>query len=397
MRYYKPQKQYQYFCGIDLHTKTMYLCVQDEAGHVQLHKNIRSRPGAFLKAVEPYRQSLVVACECVFCWYWLADLCRTEAIEFVLGHALYMKAIHGGKTKNDRVDAEKIAMLLRGGLLPEAYAYPSEWRATRDLLRRRSRLVRMRAELLGHVQLTRYQYNLPAFRKKLAYRAGRHDVGSNFEDAVVRRNVGVDIDAIDYLERAIKSLEAYLVQQTTVHDLQTFHRLRTVPGIGQVLAMTLLYEIEDIRRFPRVQGFVSYARHVKGQLCREEARYIRRKDGKPSPEVGFFGGGYPFPAREREGQALRGPFGSQTRQGEGPLDSISQTGKSHLFHDAKAGSLRRGSSLPDVYTSGRIRDGAGELTASLRHRGLTPPAVRPPLDPRVPTIGLLRSTSIDSP
>ncbi len=195
----------------------------------------------------------------------LADLCRAEEIEFVLGHALYMKAIHGGKTKNDRVDAEKIAMLLRGGMLPEAYAYPSELRATRDLLRRRSRLVRMRAELLGHVQLTRYQYNLPAFRKKLAYRAGRHDIDGHFEDAVVRRNVEVDIDAIDYLERSIKALEAYLVQQTTVHDVQTFHRLRTVPGIGQVLAMTLLYEIEDISRFPRVQEFVSYARLVKGQ------------------------------------------------------------------------------------------------------------------------------------
>lgn len=265
MRYYKPQKQYQYFCGVDLHTKTMYLCVQDEAGHVQLHKNIRSRPTAFLEAIQPYRHSLVVACECVFCWYWLADLCRNEEIEFVLGHALYMKAIHGGKTKNDRVDAEKIAMLLRGGMLPEAYAYPSELRATRDLLRRRSRLVRMRAELLGHVQLTRYQYNLPAFRKKLAYRAGRHGVDGHFEDAVVRRNVEVDIDAIDYLERSIKGLEAYLVQQTTVHDVQTFHRLRTVPGIGQVLAMTLLYEIEDISRFPRVQEFVSYARLVKGQ------------------------------------------------------------------------------------------------------------------------------------
>ncbi len=67
MRYYKPQNQYQYFCGIDLHTKTMYLCVQDAAGHVQLHKNIRSRPTAFLEAVQPYRHSLVVACECVFC------------------------------------------------------------------------------------------------------------------------------------------------------------------------------------------------------------------------------------------------------------------------------------------------------------------------------------------
>jgi transposase len=74
-----------------------------------------------------------------------------------------MRAIHGGKTKNDKLDAEKIARLLRGGTLPQAYAYPQEKRATRDLLRRRSYLVRMRADLLGHVQLTRHQYNVPAF------------------------------------------------------------------------------------------------------------------------------------------------------------------------------------------------------------------------------------------
>jgi len=184
-----------------------------------------------------------------------------------------MKAIHGGKTKNDRIDAEKIAMLLRGGMLPQAYAYPPEMRATRDLLRRRSRLVRMRAELLGHVQLTKHQYNVAPFKRKIAYRAGRQGVEDHFDDSVVRQNVEVDIEAIDYLERAIKRLEAYLVRQTRTgtgpaHDVQTFHRLRTVPGIGQVLAMTILYEIEDISRFPRVQEFVSYARLVKGQIWR---------------------------------------------------------------------------------------------------------------------------------
>ena len=69
MRYYRPQEQYKYFCGIDLHTSTMYLCVLDEAGKIQLQKNIRSRPGAFLAAIEPFREGLVVACECVFCWF----------------------------------------------------------------------------------------------------------------------------------------------------------------------------------------------------------------------------------------------------------------------------------------------------------------------------------------
>ena len=81
-----------------------------------------------------------MAVECIFTWYWLADLCQQEGLAFVLGPALYLKAIHGGKAKNDKIDAPKIAVLLRGGMLPQASVYPAEMRATRDLLRRRCHL-----------------------------------------------------------------------------------------------------------------------------------------------------------------------------------------------------------------------------------------------------------------
>ena len=159
MRFYT--ETHQHYCGIDLHAKTMYLCILDRDGQILLHKNIKSQPEAFLAAVAPYRDDLVIAVECIFTWYWLADLCRREGIEFVLGHALYMKAIHGGKAKNDKIDAFKIATLLRGGTLPKAYVYPPEMRATRDLLRRRLHLVRRRGNLLAHIQNTHHQYNLP--------------------------------------------------------------------------------------------------------------------------------------------------------------------------------------------------------------------------------------------
>jgi transposase len=82
-----------------------------------------------------------------------------------------MKAIHGGKATNDKIDAHTIAALLRGGMLPQAYVYPAEMRATRDLLRRRLHLMRQRAELLAHVQQTNSQYTLPEIGKKIAYKA----------------------------------------------------------------------------------------------------------------------------------------------------------------------------------------------------------------------------------
>ncbi len=87
---------HEHYCGIDLHAKTMYLCILDGKAEVLLHKNFRSRPEDFLEAVAPYRDDLVIGAECMFTWYWIADLCRPESIEFVLGHALYLKAIHGG-------------------------------------------------------------------------------------------------------------------------------------------------------------------------------------------------------------------------------------------------------------------------------------------------------------
>lgn len=116
---------------------------------------------------------MVIAVECIFTWYWLADLCQQESIAFVLGRALYMKAIHGGKAKNDKIDAHKIVVLLRGGMFPQAYVYPSEMRATRDLLRRRCHLTRKRAELLAHIHNTNSQYNLPEIGKRLGTKQTR--------------------------------------------------------------------------------------------------------------------------------------------------------------------------------------------------------------------------------
>jgi transposase len=114
----------------------------DATGQVLVHRNAKSNPEAFLETVAPYRDDLVVAAECMFTWDWLADLCAAEGITFVLGHALAMKALHGAKAKNDKIDSHKIAVLLRGGLLPQAYVYPAAMRSTRDLLRRRLHLVR---------------------------------------------------------------------------------------------------------------------------------------------------------------------------------------------------------------------------------------------------------------
>ena len=266
MRFYT--QQHPFYCGIDLHARSMYLCILNRDGQTVLHRNMPSAPEPFLAAIAPYRNELVVGAECIFCWYWLADLCAQESIAFVLGHALYLKAIHGGKAKNDKIDSYKIAGLLRGGMFPQAYVYPADMRSTRDLLRRRMHLMRERANLLAHVQNTNSQYNLPQIGKKIAYKANRAGVAERFVDPAVQQSVAVDLDLIGYLDTTLNELELSITKLAKVHDGQVFYLLRSVPGIGKLLALVILYEIHDIHRFPRVQDFASYCRLVK---CAKES------------------------------------------------------------------------------------------------------------------------------
>lgn len=103
--------KHQHYSCIDPHSATMFICVLDIAGEILVHRNVRSNPEAFFE---------IVAVGCTFTWYWLPDVCPKENIPFALGHALAMKAIHGGKAKNEKIDSHKVAVLLRGGMLQQA-------------------------------------------------------------------------------------------------------------------------------------------------------------------------------------------------------------------------------------------------------------------------------------
>src|SRR6266853_335471 len=216
MRFYTTQ--HPFYCGIDLHARTMYVCILNQAGETLVHRNMTATPEALLKAIAPYREQIVLAAECMFTWYWLADLCAEHGIPFILGHALYRKAIHGGKAKNDKIDAHKIAVLLRGGMLPQAYVYPAEMRATRDLLRRRMHLARKRGELLAHVHHTNSQYNLPAIGKKIASKANRDGVAERLADPAVQTSLAVDLALITSDEARLRDVELSLVTPAKHHD-----------------------------------------------------------------------------------------------------------------------------------------------------------------------------------
>ncbi|MCL4837764.1 MAG: IS110 family transposase, partial [Thermoanaerobaculia bacterium] len=201
-------------------------------------------------------------CECIFCWYWLADLCEDEGIAFALGHALGMRLIYGTKTKSDRFDSEKIARLLRLGHFPLAYTYPRTLRATRALLRRRLFFARRCAELLSHLQISQSQYNLERTPARLDRAANRAGLAEHFPSGSARLSIGADCSRLDALDALIDELERTLVRAVKVDDLASFYRLRTIPGIGETLAMTIHYEVPDFDCFDTVQQFASYARLV---------------------------------------------------------------------------------------------------------------------------------------
>jgi transposase len=166
-------------------------------------------------------------------------------------------------------------------MFPQAYVYPSEMRATRDLLRRRCHLARKRAELLAHIHNTNSQYNLPEIGKRLANKANREDVADHFPDPSVRKAIEVDVSLIDHYDQLLGEVELYLTRSAKTDDVQTFARLQSVPGIGEILALVILYEIQDISRFPRVQDFVSYCRLVK---CAKESS--GKKVGTSGKKIG---------------------------------------------------------------------------------------------------------------
>ena len=254
----------EFSCGIDLHAKSMYVCVQNKVGDVLLHRNMKNDFPLFLQAIKPYHKGIAIGVESTFNWYWLADECHKANLPFYLGHALYMKAIHGGKKKNDRVDSKTLADLLRGNLFPVAYPYPQEMRATRDLLRRRHRYVALRAEGYTHIQNTFSQQAIldichqdvkkKATRRQLPERLGHPDLAMTLD---------CDLDMIQALDAIICKIEKQVLAQAKHHDRNALYILMTVPGIGEMLAMTILYETHTITRFKSAQHFSSYCRLIK--------------------------------------------------------------------------------------------------------------------------------------
>jgi transposase len=267
MKYYISTTEFN--CGIDLHARQMYVCLMDQKGKKLVHTNIKNNDfGYFLKLVAPYRHDLTVCCECMFGWYWLADACQAAGLTFVLAHALYLKMIHGGKNKNDRIDSEKIAHLLRTNLIPPAYVYPAGLRPLRALWRQRIFYVWRRSELLARIASHQLAHNRNPIKQTRRCRdSWAQQLLAQEPDPARQLALQNDLAMIHHYDQQITALEEQVHKLAKASSWREYSLLQTVPGIGENLGLTILYEIGDIERFPTVKDFLSYCRLVKGSVA----------------------------------------------------------------------------------------------------------------------------------
>lgn len=244
----------------------MYICVMNRAGEVLVHRNIRNNDFSFfLKLVEPYRHDLTVTCESCFVCFWLADACEDEGIKFVLAHAYYVKSIAMNKHKNDREDARELAECLRTNRIPPAYVCPRDLRPVRKLLRRRNKYVKNRAVLTGHsTSEVMAAGNKPLNICAASKERWRDGIRDSFDEPLDSFTADAELFMIESYDRVIMQMEQRIEQHARDFKLQDYRLLRTVPGIGKILALTVLYETIDIKRFPSEKDFISYCRLVAG-------------------------------------------------------------------------------------------------------------------------------------
>jgi transposase len=276
-----------------------------------------------------------------------------------------MQAIHGGTATNDRIDAQNIAVLLRGGLIPPAYVSPAERRAPRALLRRRIPCMRNRAELLPHVQQNTRQYNLPAIGKKMAEKAKRASVAERFSDPAGPQRIAVALALIDHSDGLRRARARTSRKTTKQHEANTLSLLRTVPGSGASLRLGLLEAIHDSARCPRGPALVSYGHLVQCAKASAGKRY-----GPSSPPMGkaylpwaFSEAAVLWVRATPAGQKYLARLEQNHGQGKAWTVRAQQCARAvyDLCHRGGAGELN-----PCVHGSG---SGAGEPAASLGHSG----------------------------
>jgi transposase len=276
-----------FYCGMDLSARDCQVCVIDEALSLRVQEKVRNELPRILKLIEPFKETLQIVVESTFNWYWLVDGLQEAGYQVCLAHTLGLYMITGAKVKTDRRDALALAKLLKASMIPKAYIYPKDTRPIRDLLRQRSRLVALRATEYGGLRRLLLRHGLLGHSRNDIKQTTDEDLMRWFAHPLVRLHGQHELQRIDLYTQQIDTLESQLL--ATVQDRPEFHRLLTIPGLGKILAMTIVYEIGEIARFQNAREFSSYCRLVPGvaQSGPVSRRGRHAKQGSPHLKWAF--------------------------------------------------------------------------------------------------------------
>lgn len=250
------------YAAFDLHSSNSYLSVIDEDGKRKLEKKLNNNAEAIVSVLSSYKKKIAaVAVESTYNWYWLVDLLMAKGYDVRLANPAAIQKYKGLKHTDDRHDAGWLAEMLRLGILPEGYIYPKEERSIRDLLRKRGHLVRLRTSLIISLQ--------HIITRNCGIMVNVNDVKRLKEDRIsplldgnedVLMAGAVSKETIDYMTRKINSIEKTVVNKIELSS--AYRQLLSIPGVGKILALTIMLETGPIGRFRKVGNYVSYCRKV---------------------------------------------------------------------------------------------------------------------------------------
>lgn len=252
------------YAGIDLHSSNNYIGIIDEEDWRLYQKRLPNRMGDILSALDPFKESLKgVVVESTYNWYWLVDGLQEHGYEVHLANPSAIRQYEGLKHTDDKWDSFWLAHMKRLNILPEGYIYPKEERPVRDLLRRRLLFVRHRTSHILSLQsaITRNLGNKMSAND--IKRLEESDADGLFDEPFLISAAKSSISTIGFLSERIKEIEK--VVKSHVQLKPEFERLKTIPGIGQILGLTVMLEVGDISRFPKVSNYSSYCRCVKSE------------------------------------------------------------------------------------------------------------------------------------
>ncbi len=252
------------YAGIDLHSSNNYTAVIDDQDQRLYGKRLPNRLNAVLSALRPFKENLEgVVVESTYNWYWLVDGLEEHGYKVHLANPSAIKQYEGLKHTDDKWDSFWLAHMLRLNILPEGYIYPKEDRPVRDLLRRRLLFVRHRTAHILSLQ-SMISRNLGT---RMSCRAIKNlngeDVQRVFDSPYLVLAAKNNISTIHFLTERIKNIEKEVRSLIKLRD--EFKWLLTIPGIGDILAFTIMLEVGEISRFPKVGNYSSYCRCVESK------------------------------------------------------------------------------------------------------------------------------------